>query len=163
MTITTDLLGHDVHDAASETTDAGQDRVAQDGIMTRQTSPSNGFAALADFSTQRPERIALQFAIEVSGFDRCGHFFTERSETCNVSIRGCKFYLRTEVEREAIVALRVIERKGQRGNEAPPMLFQVVRIGREPSGWTLGALKLRAEDLWPMRAMHSFGGVPSLD
>ncbi len=163
MTITTELLGHGVHDATDGTTDAGQDRVAQDGIMTRQTSPSNGFAALADFSTQRPERIALHFAIEVCGFDRCGHFFTERSETCNVSIRGCKFYLRTEVEREAIWALRVVERHDQHGNNAAPVLFQVVRIGREPSGWTLGALKLRAEDLWPMRAMHSFGGVPSLD
>jgi hypothetical protein len=151
-------------DGASDgTTDAGEDRVGQDDIVTRQTSPANGFAALAEFTTERPERIALQFPIEVCGFDRCGHFFTERSETCNVSIRGCKFYLRTEVEREAIVALRVIERKDQRGNDAAPVLFQVVRIGREPSGWTLGALKLRAEDLWPMRAMHSFGGVPALD
>jgi hypothetical protein len=163
MTIPTEVWGHGVHGSTAETTDGGQDRVEQDGIMTRQTSPSNGFAALADFSTQRPERIALQFAIEVCGFDRCGHFFTERSETCNVSTRGCKFYLRTEVEREAILALRVVERHDQRGNNAAPVLFQVVRIGREPSGWTLGALKLRAEDLWPIRALHSFGEVPSLD
>jgi hypothetical protein len=131
--------------------------------MTKQTSPSNGSTEFTGFAAERPERIASQFPIEVCGFDRCGHFFTERSETCDVSIRGCKFYLRTEVEREAIVALRVVERHDLRGNDGAPVLFQVVRIGREPSGWTLGAIKLRAEDLWPMRTVHSLGGAPSVD
>ena len=131
--------------------------------MNNQGSPSNGSATLAERATQRPERIASQLPIEICGFDRCGHFFTERSETCNVSVRGCKFYLRTEVEREAIVALRVIERHDQRGNDAAPVLFQVARIEREPSAWALGVWKLRAEDLWPMGTAHSLGGVPSLD
>jgi hypothetical protein len=131
--------------------------------MNNQGSPSNGPATLAELATQRPERIASQFPIEVCGFDCCGRFFSERSETCNVSARGCKFYLRTEVERAAIVALRVIERYDHRGNDAAPVLFQVARIERESRGWSLGAAKLRAEDLWPMRTEHSPGGVPSLD
>jgi hypothetical protein len=65
VTTPTELWGRGVHGATDRTTDAGQDRVRQDGIMARQTSSSNRFAALADFSTQRPERIALHFAIEV--------------------------------------------------------------------------------------------------
>ena len=109
--------------------------------MNNQGSSSNGSAALAEFATQRAERLALQFAIDVCGFDRCGHFFTERSETCNVSVRGCKFYLRTEVDREAIVALRVIERYDRRGNDTAPVLFQVARIERESNVWSLGAWK----------------------
>ena len=139
MTIPTEVWGHGVHGATAETTDGGQDRVEQDGIMTRQTSPSNGFAGLADFSTQRPERIALQFAIEVCGFDRCGHFFTERSETCNVSTRGCKFYLRTEVEREAILALRVVERHDQRGTTRRRCSFRLCVLGasRVAGRWEL--------------------------
>jgi len=131
--------------------------------MNNRGSPSNGSATLVEVATQRPERIALRFPIEVCGFGRCGHFFTERSETCNVSIRGCKFYLRTEVECEAIVALRVIDRHDRRRKDPSPVLFQVVRIEREPSAWALGAWKLRAEDLWPMRTAHALGGAPSLD
>jgi hypothetical protein len=138
--------------AAGETNETSDSRLRQDGTMNKQTLPSNGSATLAELTARRPERIALQFAIEVCGFDRCGRYFTERSETSNVSVGGCKFYLRTEVDREAVVALRVIERYDHRGNDAAPVLFQVAHIERESGGWTLGALKLRAEDLWPMQA-----------
>jgi hypothetical protein len=133
--------------------------MGQDGYMSRQAASSNLPAGLAEFGAQRPERIALQLSIEVCGFDRCGRFFTEHSETCDVSDGGCKFYLRTEVEREAVVALRVIERYHQRGNGAAPVLFQVAYMERGASGWTLGALKLRAEDSWPMGSLHGHGGA----
>ena len=86
--------------------------------MNKQTIASNDYATLAELGVQRAERFALQLSIEVCGFDRCGRFFTERSETCDISDGGCKFYLRTEVDREAVVALRVIERHDQRGNES---------------------------------------------
>jgi hypothetical protein len=125
--------------------------------MNKQKSSANGSAALAEMDMRRHERAALQFAIEVCGFDRCGRFFTERSETCNVSDGGCKFYLRTEVDREAIVALRVIERFEHRGSNAAPVLFQVAHIERESSGWALGAMKLRADDLWPVQSAPAGG------
>jgi hypothetical protein len=125
--------------------------------MNKQTSPAKGSAAMAELPTQRPQRTALRLSIEVCGFDRCGRFFTERSETCDVSDAGCKFYLRTEVDREAVVALRVLERYDNRGSGAPPMLFQVARIEHEPTGWALGALKLHADDLWPMQARRTIG------
>jgi hypothetical protein len=57
----------------------------------------------------------------------------------------------TEVDREAVVAMRVIERYDQRGYGSAPVLVQVTRIERESSGWSLGALKLHAQDLWPIR------------
>jgi hypothetical protein len=129
--------------------------------MSQQTVSSNLSTALAEFGSQRAERFALQVSIEVCGFDRCGRFFTERSETCDISDGGCKFYLRTEVDREAVVALRVIERYDQRGNGAAPVLFQVANMERGSNGWTLGALKLRAEDSWPMRSLHAQGGAAS--
>ena len=131
--------------------------------MSRQAVSSDLSTALAEFGSQRPERFALQLSIEVCGFDRCGRFFTERSETCDISDGGCKFYLRTELDREAVVALRVIERYDQRGNGAAPVLFQVANMERGSNGWTLGALKLRAEDSWPMRRLHPPGVASSLD
>ena len=137
--------------------------VGQDGIMSRQTVPSNLSTALAEFGSQRAERIASQLSIEVCGFDRCGRFFTERSETCDVSDAGCKFYLRTEVEREAVVALRVITRSDRRGSVAAPVLFQVAHMERGSSGWTLGAWKLRAEDSWPVPGVQARDGAASFE
>ena len=158
MTTPTELLERSRSGDAGETHQNGADRLPLDGIMNKQPAPSNGAATLAEPAARRPERIALQFAIEVCGFDRCGRFFTERSETCNVSAGGCKFYLRTEVEREAVVALRVIERFERGGSNGAPVLFQVAHMERESSGWSLGALKLRAEDWWPMQ-MAPAGGA----
>jgi|SRR5271155_1421145 hypothetical protein len=123
--------------------------------MNKQTMQSKSSTALAELGPQRAERFALQLSIEVCGFDRCGRFFTERSETCDVSDGGREFYLCTEVDCEAVVALRVIERCDQRGNGAAPVLFQVAHMQRGSSGWTLGAVKLRAEDSWPMRSLHA--------
>jgi hypothetical protein len=131
--------------------------------MNKQTIQSQGFTALAESGLQRAERFASRLSIEVCGFDRCGRFFTERSETCDVSDGGCKFYLRAELDREAVVALRVIERFDRRRNGAAPVLFQVANIERGTNGWTLEALKLRAEDSWPMRSLHAWGKAASLD
>ena len=131
--------------------------------MSRQTVPSNLSSALAELGSQRAERIASQLSIEVCGFDRCGRFFTERSETCDVSDAGCKFYLRTEVEREAVVALRVIKRSDRRRSVAAPVLFQVARMERGSSGWTLGAWKLRAEDSWPVSGVPVPGGAAACE
>ena len=127
--------------------------------MSNQSISSKTATALAELGLQRAERFALQLSIEVCGFDRCGRFFTERSETCDLSDGGCKFYLRTEVDREAVVALRVIERSEQRGNNAAPVLFQVAHMERQSSGWILGAWKLRAEDLWPMQIAPNAGAA----
>jgi len=131
--------------------------------MSRQAVSSNVSTALAELGSRRPERSALQLSIEVCGFDRCGRFFTERSETCDVSDAGCKFYLRTEVEREAVVALRVIERSDRRGSVAAPVLFQVAHMERGSSGWTLGAFKLRVEDSWSISGAQARGGAASFD
>jgi hypothetical protein len=124
-------------------------------MMNKRTVAPHEYATLAELGMQRAERFALQLSIEVCGFDRGGRFFTERSETCDISDGGYKFYLRTEVDREAVVALRVIERYDQRGNGAAPVLFQVANMERGSNGWTLGALKLRTEDSWPMRNLHA--------
>jgi hypothetical protein len=67
------------------------------------------------------------------------------------------------VDREAVLALRVIERYDNRGSGAAPVLFQVTHVERESSGWTLGTLQLHTEDLWPMQSVRANGARPSLD
>jgi hypothetical protein len=139
MTVTRELQERSGTAAGGEANGAGADRLRQDGTTSKQTLPAIGSTTLAESAARRPERIALQFAIEVCGFDRCGRFFTERSETSDVSVGGCKFYLRTEVERVAVVALRVIERFEQHGNDAAPVLFQVARMEVARRGFVAGA------------------------
>jgi hypothetical protein len=152
VTMTRELLEGGGPAAGDDVNGASADRLRRDGTMDKQASPSNGPARLAEATARRRAGLALQFTIEVCGFDRCGRFFTERSETCDVSGAGCKFHLRTEVDREAILALRVIERYDSRGSGSAPVLFQVAHIERESGGWTLAALKLHTEDLWPMQS-----------
>jgi len=131
--------------------------------MNKQTMTWKEHAPLSGLAPQRPQRYAVQFSIDVCGLDCCGRFFTERSETYNVSDAGCRFYLRTEVERDAVVALRLIDRYEHPGNASSPILFQVAHIERDSTGWAVGALKLHAEDAWPAQPTSSRGAPPSFD
>jgi PilZ domain len=93
-------------------------------------------------------RIPLKFSIEICGFDVTGHFFTERTMTCDVSNSGCKFILHVEMEKNSVVAIRLIHHFNGREVDSRPLLFEVVRIEQEPNGQVLGASKLQAERLW---------------
>ncbi len=142
--------------------ETGRKSLRQEGAVDKQALPwkGQGLATISGLTPLRPERFRPQISIEVCGFDRCGRFFSERSETSNVSEEGCKFYLRTEVERDANVALRAIDRHDRRGNDSAPVLFQVSRIERESSGWALGASKLHGDDMWPAHNAALRGGAP---
>ena len=96
---------------------------------------------------QRESRISLRFLIEVCGFDRFGKFFTERSETSNVSRHGCRFSLKTEIVPDTVVAIRVMRSKGP---ESPtsPSLFQVIHAEPARDGWHAGASTLQPGDVW---------------
>jgi hypothetical protein len=75
VTMTRELLERSGTAAAGEMSRTSSDRLRQDGIIDKQTVPSNGAATLAEATAWRPARLALQFAIEAYGFDRCGRFF----------------------------------------------------------------------------------------
>jgi hypothetical protein len=113
------------------------------------TSFRGGFDKLhgAGRPTQRESRISLRFLIEVCGFDRAGKFFTERSETTNVSRHGCKFSLKTEVAPESVVAIRVL-RGNSPDSPATPALFQVAHTMPAREGWQAGASTLQPGDVW---------------
>ena len=96
---------------------------------------------------KRESRIPLRFVIEVCGFDRFGKFFTERTETTDVSRRGCRFQLHTEILPETVVAIRVV-RKDQVKSVTSPVLFQVAHTASVSDGWTAGAATLQAGDVW---------------
>jgi hypothetical protein len=97
----------------------------------------------------------MHVPVEVCGFNLRGRFFTERSETSNVSDGGCKFCLRTQIAPDAIVALRVIAGHKSGGQDTSPVLFQVVRAERDSDQWVVGAVKLQSDELWPTLPANS--------
>jgi hypothetical protein len=104
----------------------------------------------ANKDRRRENRVALTFPIEVCGFNRFGRFFTERTTTHDISDGGCKFRLRTEIETEAVLAIRVIARRNGKEIDSRPTLFQVMWLEKKPEGWTLGTMKLQPVALWPV-------------
>ena len=96
-------------------------------------------------SNRRSEqRRPSQFLLEVSGFDRRGRFFTERTACLDVGEISCAFRLRSEVAENAPVAIRVA---GQNSEEIDfkPQLFQVVRVEEQTKGWMIGAIMMLGE------------------
>jgi hypothetical protein len=101
---------------------------------------------------RREQRLARAFRVEVCGFNRLGRFFTERTLTSNISDGGCQFCLRIEVEKDSVVALRVIDHDNGREIDSRPVLFQVERMEQQDRGWTLGVSKLQSEPIWGVEA-----------
>ncbi|MGA8221560.1 MAG: PilZ domain-containing protein [Candidatus Acidiferrales bacterium] len=96
---------------------------------------------------QQP-RTEARIPIEVCGFNRHGRFFSEKTATSDVSVGGCKFDLRTDVEKEAVIAIRVIKRRNGQELDSRPVLFQVNWFQAQPDGFTLGASKLQPGVSW---------------
>ena len=97
---------------------------------------------------RREDRVPLGLTIEVCGFDCSLRFFTERTETFNISDSGCQFRLRIEVAQEAVVAIRVIRQNGDEEMSSKSALFRVVRVRQETHAILIGAQKLQPYNLW---------------
>ncbi|MGB0034327.1 MAG: hypothetical protein WBP79_02505 [Candidatus Acidiferrales bacterium] len=65
-----------------------------------------------------------------------------------MSTSGCKFRLTVDVEKEAVLAIRVVSRDKSRDADSRPVLFQIMRIEQLPDGWMMGASKSQPEGLW---------------
>lgn len=100
-------------------------------------------------------RAHLKVRIEVSGFNRYGRYFSEKTSTVDVSDGGCRFDLRTEVDEKSVIAIRLIEIKYGRELNTRPWLFQINWLQAQPRGWTLGASKLQPGRVWCASASDS--------
>jgi hypothetical protein len=110
------------------------------------------WAALRQHTREGPRseaRKPVALSIEVCGFDRCGQFFTEQTETIDASEWGCKFRLTLPVEKDGIVAIRMGDRSKGRESETRAVLFQIAYAHQENGVWTMGATKLQNEPIWP--------------
>lgn len=113
---------------------------------------------------RREFRESPRVAVEISGFDARGRFFTERTYTIEVSDSGCSFLLNAEVEKHSAVSVRVIRRCNEMMQDDPPVLFSVVWTKQSHPGWpkwTVAAAKLQGVQLWtlgfPVNANNAAG------
>jgi hypothetical protein len=122
------------------------------GVTNPKTHASSPWAELSeeaqrDRRTER--RVNLSFPIEIFGFDKSNHYFTERSVTINVSQGGCGFEIKTPVAARTVVAIRLVSRRGGQPFPHRPVLFVISWVKKmEKDRWAVGASKLQPENLW---------------
>lgn len=105
----------------------------------------------ASAERRRTKRISLTFQIEVSGCDPRGITFHERTVTVDVNEHGCKFSILRQLDREELISIRCIGQNDSASTQSKPVLFKVVWIEPGELGWIVGALKLQAETVWPLK------------
>jgi hypothetical protein len=116
--------------------------------MRKQQAEWQQLGTVTTDDRRREDRVPLALTIEVCGFDCSLRFFTERTETLNVSDSGCQFRLRMEVAQEAVVAIRVIHQDDSEELSSKSALFRIVRVRQEPQIIVVGAQKLQPHNLW---------------
>jgi hypothetical protein len=97
---------------------------------------------------RRKYRCGARFQLETCGLDRAGSFFTERTETSEVSDSRCKFRLKTEIATEVILAVRALAGHDGGADLLRPVLFRAVHVERNGKGWNVTAAKLQRDDPW---------------
>jgi len=123
-------------------------------MSTRTTEPETQasnweeLTAQAQRDRRREPRLKLPYPIEVYGFDRAGHYFSERAVTLNVSTGGCMFDIKHQPEEQGVLAIRRVARDGSRVPEHKPMLFLVCWTHRLGRRWAVGVSKLQSGDFW---------------
>jgi hypothetical protein len=94
------------------------------------------------------KRAPLALPIEVSGFDRTARLFLERTMILDVSAAGCRFQLKTPLERGDVVAISLLSGQEDELSAGKPVLFRIMWSIREAEGWTVSALRLQPENIW---------------
>ena len=87
---------------------------------------------LSSSNRRREPRRPLTFPIEVSGFERCGKYFVERTSCSDVGEASCAFLLRADIDADSVLAIRSFHWQNAGILESRPVLFQVVRLEASP-------------------------------
>ena len=97
---------------------------------------------------RRRKRLFLSFPIEISGIDRDGRQFLERTKTEDISESGCRLQTKIPLETGTIVTIKLIAPPAVRSPEEIPVKFEIVWVAPENEGWTLGVRKVHQDKMW---------------
>jgi hypothetical protein len=104
--------------------------------------------ASAHLQERREVRYEVPIEVEISGLDRTGQVFRERTFTKDVSEWGCGFTSSVELKVDDIVAVSLVAPGTTEPDSPPASLFQVVRVSPKEGGWLVGAWKMNREKMW---------------
>jgi len=96
---------------------------------------------------RREDRLPVNIPVEITGIDRAGHLFTERTLVENVTEIGCRFNTRTQMQCGEIVAVKPLEPGKKSMTHEQLQLFEIVWAAHHRAGCTVGARKLQGEKL----------------
>jgi len=94
----------------------------------------------------REKRVPIVYPIHVHGIDANGYFFSETTETIDVSKKGCRFRLRTRVLPGAPLVFSLSEREDDSFFRACHCVVWIEAVG---DGWEVGARRVSGLSLLP--------------
>ena len=99
------------------------------------------------YQQRREERLSVSIPVEITGIDRAGHLFTERTLVEDVTEIGCRFDTRTQLQCGDIIAVKPLEPGKKSMTHVQAHLFEVAWAAHHRKICTIGARKLHGEKL----------------
>ena len=96
---------------------------------------------------RREDRLVVSIPVEITGIDRVGHLFTERTLVENVTEIGCRFNTQKQLQCGEIVAVKPLEPGKKSMTQEQLQLFEIVWAAHHKAGCTVGARKLQGQKL----------------
>jgi hypothetical protein len=100
------------------------------------------------------KRLLLHSWVQITGIDKAGQQFSERSRLEDVGDSGCRFTLPGAVQEGCVVGIMPLDQEGEALPDEFPRLFVVIWVKRKGNRLTIGARSLREDEL-------SDGGSPT--
>jgi hypothetical protein len=117
-------------------------------VMLKATDTGDGSTNGVAGNRRKEERSAVEFPMQVSGFD-CGRSFrTEHTTACNIGNSSYNFHLHMKVENGMVRGLRALSCACGYEGDPTPALFYVARVEAIPGGYSVGVLKLIPTAPW---------------
>lgn len=100
------------------------------------------------FDRRKAKRLFLYFPIEISGVDREGQPFLERTKTEDISEIGCRLDTKTQVRCGDVMEIKLMAPPGTLFPEEAPHQFEVMWVKPTKAGWSVGARKIQDGKIW---------------
>ena len=98
---------------------------------------------------RRGKRLLLTYPIEISGTDRQGRTFAERTRTLDISESGCRIVTNAPLAPGDVISIRLLVPDGvDDPQEKTVCPFEVIWVEHFDSGWTAGTQKLAGNKPW---------------
>jgi hypothetical protein len=101
-----------------------------------------------DVDRRRAKRLYLNFSVEISGVDRSGCAFVERTKTEDISDTGCRLFTTIPFKRGDLLDIKLVPPYGEKLPQENAWPFEIIWAKPTKSGWSVGARQIHGEKIW---------------